>query len=68
MARNEGLIQQIFARESAKAILKLQVADDGVVDRWFWPLESSGDFTVKSVHKALVSHRINNVAPFRPDM
>lgn len=30
---NEGLIRQIFARESAKAILKLQVADDGVADQ-----------------------------------
>lgn len=38
------------------------------MDRWFWPLESFGKFTVKSIHTSLVSHKLTNVAPLRRAM
>lgn len=63
---NEGLVCQLFLRESTDAIVKLRVREEGVANRLFWPIDSSGDFTVKFVHKTLVSHRVNSVTPFRP--
>lgn len=35
-------------------------------DSLFWPIYSSGEFTVKSIHKSLVSHRINPISPLCP--
>lgn len=60
---NVELIRRTFSQHSANEILKLRAVGAGAPDLLFWPLESSGAFSVKSIHKALVEQRLGAVSP-----
>lgn len=48
-----GEVRRLFLPESASEILKLKVAGPGSKDMLLWTMESTGDFTVKSVFSRL---------------
>lgn len=60
---NVGLLRQIFSPVSAEAIMKVRISELGSTDALFWPLEVSGNFSVKSAHLALVKQRCTSISP-----
>lgn len=62
---NSSLVRRVFSDASAKAILNLSLSVGGAGDSLFWPLEDSGDFSVKSAHRALVKHRSPSITPIQ---
>lgn len=54
---NSAEVRRVFSQASANEILKVKVAGAGVKDKLFWTSEASGDFFVKSMHRALVGQR-----------
>lgn len=46
---DEAKLQSFFAPDSIAAILQIRLPADDQPDKLFWPIEPSGDFSVKSV-------------------
>lgn len=54
---DEAKLQNLFTRESVEAILQLCLPTEDLPDKLFWPLEATGEFSVKSVYRTLVARR-----------
>lgn len=54
---NSSLVRHVFSEASADAILNLCLSEGEARDSLFWPLEDSGEFSVKSAYSAIVKCR-----------
>ena len=50
------LVRQNFTAPEADAILNIPLSVGGGADSWAWAAEKSGNYTVKSAYRALVTH------------
>lgn len=50
-------IRNFFTQESAHAILQIRLPVTSSQDKFFWPKDPSGDFSMKTAHRNLVQKR-----------
>ena len=55
---NEGLVQSVFIRLDADAILRIPVCTRNIDDVWAWYPDKKGRFTVSSAYRFLVSTKL----------